>query len=46
MKVCRLYPFLGGSETTYVCFTSAHFESRREIKIKGEGKNIESINNF
>ena len=45
--ISRLYPFLGGSgNDLHVWFTSAHFESRREIKIKGEGKNIESINNF
>ena len=28
-----------------VWFTSAHFESRNELEISGEGKNIEAINN-
>ncbi len=43
----RLYQHLGGSANNLdVWFTSAHFESRNEVQIKGEGKNIESINTF
>ena len=29
-----------------VWFTSAHFESRSDIEIKGEGKNVQLINRF
>lgn len=46
-SIGRLYTHLGGTAGNLdVWFTSAHFESRNEIKIKGEGKNIESINTF
>ena len=46
-SIGRLYEHLGGTAGNLdVWFTSAHFESRNEIEIKGEGKNIESINNF
>jgi hypothetical protein len=43
----RLYQYLGGTaDSLNVWFTSAHFESRNELEISGEGKNIEAINNF
>lgn len=46
-SIGRLYTHLGGTAGNLdVWFTSAHFESRNEIQIKGEGKNIESINTF
>lgn len=46
-SIGRLYEHLGGSANDLnVWFTSAHFESRNELEIKGEGKNIESINTF
>jgi hypothetical protein len=46
-SIGRLYSHLGGTANNLnVWFTSAHFESRNEVQIKGEGKNIESINTF
>ena len=46
-SIGRLYTHLGGTANSLnVWFTSAHFESRNEVEIKGEGKNIESINTF
>ena len=46
-SINRLYPFLGGTEGNLdVWFTSAHFESRSDIEIKGEGKNVQLINRF
>lgn len=46
-SIGRLYAHLGGTANNLdVWFTSAHFESRNEVEIKGEGKNIESINTF
>jgi hypothetical protein len=46
-SIGRLYNHLGGTANNLdVWFTSAHFESRNEVQIKGEGKNIESINTF
>jgi len=27
-------------------FSEAHFESRNEVKLEGQGKNVEAINNF
>ena len=34
------------SEDSDLTFTHAHFESRNEVKIEGEGKTIEAINTF
>jgi hypothetical protein len=46
-SIGRLYAHLGGTANNLdVWFTSAHFESRNEVEIKGEGKNIEAINTF
>ena len=46
-SIGRLYQHLGGSDDDlHVWFTSAHFESRSAIQIKGRGKDIEAINNF
>lgn len=46
-SIGRLYQHLGGTPNNLdVWFTSAHFESRNEVELKGEGKNIESINTF
>jgi hypothetical protein len=43
----RLYAHLGGeSGDLNVWFTFAHFKSRNEIELEGEGKNVESINTF
>jgi hypothetical protein len=43
----RLYAHLGGPPGDLnVWFTFAHFKSRNEIELEGEGKNVESINTF
>ena len=43
----RLYAHLGGApEDLNVWFTFAHFKSRNEIELEGEGKNVEAINTF
>jgi len=36
----------GTAEDSDLTFTLAHFESRNEVKIEGEGKTIEAINTF
>ena len=36
----------GTAEDPDLTFTHAHFESRNEVKIEGEGKTIEAINTF
>ncbi len=35
-----------GPEGADLWFSEAHFESRNEVKLEGEGKNVEAINNF
>ena len=35
-----------GPEGPTLWFTEAHFESRNELKLDGEGKNVEAINTF
>ena len=46
-SIGRLYPYLGSTgEDLNVWFTSAHFESRNDIEISGEGKNVQLINLF
>ena len=43
----RLYAHLGGTDGNLnVWFTFAHFKSRNEIELEGEGKNVEAINTF
>jgi len=43
----RLYAHLGGPPGDLnVWFTFAHFKSRNEIELEGEGKNVEAINTF
>ena len=43
----RLYEHLGGAPGDLnVWFTFAHFKSRNEIELEGEGKNVEAINTF
>lgn len=43
----RLYAHLGGAPGDLnVWFTFAHFKSRNEIELEGEGKNVEAINTF
>ena len=43
----RLYEYLGGGPNDLnVFFTYAHFKSRNEIELEGEGKNVEAINTF
>ena len=36
----------GGFDNPNVWFSHAHFETRKHVKIEGEGKNVESVNNF
>ena len=36
----------GSADDSDLTFTMAHFESRNEVKIEGEGKTIEAINTF
>ena len=36
----------GGFDNPHVWFSQAHFETRNHVKIEGEGRNVESINNF
>jgi hypothetical protein len=36
----------GSADDSDLTFTLAHFESRNEVKIEGEGKTIEAINTF
>jgi len=46
-SIGRLYPFLGETNGDLnVWFTMAHFESRNDLEIKGEGKNVPAINLF
>ena len=46
-SIGRLYPYLGSTgEDLNVWFTSAHFESRNDIEISWEGKNVQLINLF
>ena len=43
----RLYPFLGETNGDLnVWFTMAHFETRNDLEIKGEGKDVPAINLF
>jgi len=35
-----------GSDGPDLWFSEAHFESRNEVKLEGQGKNVEAINNF
>ena len=36
----------GGVDNPHVWFSRAHFETRNHVKIEGEGRNVESVNNF
>ena len=46
-SIGRLYPYLGTTgEDLNVWFTSAHFESRNDIEISGQGQNVQLINLF
>lgn len=36
----------GQADDPGVWFSLAHFESRNEVKLEGEGKNVEAVNNF
>ncbi len=36
----------GQGDQPHVWFTSAHFASRNEIILEGQGRNVESVNNF
>jgi len=36
----------GGDDDPHVWFSEAHFETRNHVKLEGEGRNVESINNF
>lgn len=43
----RVAIYRGGSfDNPHVWFSHAHFETRNHVKIEGEGRNVESINNF
>ena len=45
--ITRMAVQRGGTvEDSDLTFTHAHFESRNEVKIEGEGKTIEAINTF
>ena len=35
-----------GADGPDLWFSEAHFESRNEVKLEGQGKNVEAINNF
>ena len=46
-SIVRLAVQRGGTaDYSYLTFTLAHFESRNEVKIEGEGKTIKAINTF
>ena len=36
----------GSSDNPHVWFSEAHFETRNHVKLEGEGRNVESVNNF
>jgi hypothetical protein len=43
----RVAGFRGGSfDNPHVWFSEAHFETRNHVKLEGEGRNVESVNNF
>jgi len=43
----RVAGFRGGSfDNPHVWFSKAHFETRNHVKLEGEGRNVESVNNF
>lgn len=43
----RVAVYRGGSnDNPHVWFSHAHFETRNHVKIEGEGRNVESVNNF
>jgi len=43
----RVANFRGGSfDNPHVWFSEAHFETRNHVKLEGEGRNVESVNNF
>jgi hypothetical protein len=43
----RVANYRGGSfDNPHVWFSEAHFETRNHVKLEGEGRNVESVNNF
>ena len=43
----RVAAYRGGSfDNPHVWFSEAHFETRNHVKLEGEGRNVESVNNF
>jgi hypothetical protein len=44
----RVAVYRGGSldNNPHVWFSQAHFETRNHVKLEGEGRNVESVNNF
>jgi hypothetical protein len=43
----RVATYRGGSfDNPHVWFSEAHFETRNHVKLEGEGRNVESVNNF